>query len=499
VKLLAAVLSCFAIAMAVVVGGPVGEEVIYTPYDGVRFALADAVRLSSDRQLYARYLWVGHLPKAERKRWLATIAFDLNSLSNNKVLILPAFVEGSDDTVIRFFLDDYGIDAFAYGRLVARGSGPVPAPEPYFRTQFVLLIDHEDYQEYDYGTQRWLWKRREIQPYQIKKSGSPPWITAPDNGKAITSLIAVTQSQYPIIRADWFNANAMIAPAYYDLLGLGDRAEDFERLVLADEKKARKARVDLKGVVVFSGVALHNRTLTRIPTIATALGGYYWETHDTLKSIDDRDYVNVLLDEKFDATEVIATLRNGLQAYDLTDGSGKRLDVANAAIAVDGETKLADKQVYSARNCITCHSAGIRPFEDEVRALSRTEIALLVSDKRQARRVSDLYFSLDFGPVVAFDQSIYAASVKACTGLSAAENASQFERFTIGYIDQPVTPEMAAAEAGVAPNVLIGKLQRAGNIDHTLAGFLRKPVRPARRDQFEKSFGQMMEVLRIVP
>lgn len=467
-----------------------------TPASSVRLALADA-RTLGPRAVEARYLSVYHIAPGERPDYYRAISFLVLSLSRERTIIRPALVPGSEDTLIRVLLTDYAIDAKGWDRLAAEGSGPAASrqPEPYFQTKLVHLVDTYESKQvfagYDqYGRPQYRVQQTKNGTKRETTLAAAPWLPAGE----IAQLIAITQSQAPILRGDWFLAFASWAPAYYQLLGLGEKLADFERLAFADEVLAAKARAQVKGAVAFSSVALHNRTLNRIPTISGVLGGYFWLSKDTKASIDDRDYLNVLLDEKFDATEGICSLPNGLQAYLLTDGAGKRLDVALADIAIDGETGLADKQVYAARNCVTCHARGIRPIQDEVRALSRDQIALLVTDPTQARRVADLYFSIDLAAVVEHDNAQFAQAVRLANGLTPAANGALFERLVATYLDAPVTPERAAAEVGVSVEEFRARLSRAVSIDHSLTAFLSAPPRPTRRDQFERAFAQLMTV-----
>lgn len=324
----------------------------------------------------------------------------------------------------------------------------------------------------------------------------PPWLQL-DGGAAVHSLIQLCRTESPILRADWFITFASWAPVYYDLAGLGDSEADFDRAVFADRKLSEKARSQTKGAILFSSVALHNRTLLRDPTQALPIGSYKWASNDYGKSTNEDDVINNLLEKKSSvaAREIIASRSNGLQAYFVVNGQGKRLDVADPNVAIDNEVSLQDKQVWVFRNCCTCHAAGIRPVADVPRQLARDKIALLVAKgspeaKENAKRIQDLYFAHDLGPIILHDQTVFATAVKACNGLEAKANGAQFERMIKTYIDLPLTLETVAAEAGIAPGKLQAILEKAVNVDHTLTGLLAKPPIPIRRDQAEKVFGQ---------
>jgi hypothetical protein len=493
----------------VLTGVTLAAEPVYTPASSVVFALADARTVPASRQPYLRYLSAYQAIAAERPDYASCVSFLVNSLSRERTITRPLVVPGSDGTVIRVLLDDYQLSPAAWDKLIATGSGPLASqtPEPYFQTRIASLVETFEDREVPKTRQiayrdaygRPGYREERYTALERVKTGTKPTIAlatapwVPTNEMA--ALVALTQSQTPIVRADWLITFASWAPGYYSLLGLGSSTKDFERLVFADEKLAAKARAQVKGAVTFSGVALHNRTLNRIPTVSGVLGGYYWESHDANKSIDGADFINVLLDEKFDATEIIASLPNGLQAYFLADGQWKRLDVAAAEIAQDHETLLQDHQVWAARNCITCHARGIRPIQDEVRGLSRDKIALLVADPKQARRIADLYFSADLTQVVKHDQALFVAAVRAANGLSPEANGALFERIVQGYLDAPLNAQKIAAEAGVTEEQLLAVLRNAAGVDHVLTGLMQSPPRPVRRDHFERAFGQLQVLL----
>lgn len=310
---------------------------------------------------------------------------------------------------------------------------------------------------------------------------SAPWLDA----TAVQFLVKGTQSQFPILRADWFIVYSTVEPAYHKILGLGETEADFEKVVFADNELAKKARSQHKAVVIKSSVARNNRTLTRSPTFTN---GYFWISHDTLTSVNDRNYVQNLLDEKFDATEIIATLPNGLQAYFVADGKGKRLDKADNEIATDHLS--ADKIVRTGRSCIYCHAPGINPIQDEVRTLnkkllSREQVMLLVAREDDYYRIKDLFDS-NLDKQIIRDQQIYADAIGEITGSSPTVIAKSYFNMWEGYSEYLLTKNTMAVELGITVAEL-DKYARLSN-DPLFLGLVADPPRPVRRDQFERSF-----------
>src|SRR5262249_14584396 len=64
--------------------------------------------------------------------------------------------------------------------------------------------------------------------------------------------------------------------------------------------------------------------------------------------------------------EILFNLPNGLQGYMLVDKSGRRVDPAPRGIFSD--PKRPDKQVETGLSCMTCHTRGVIPKADQIRA-----------------------------------------------------------------------------------------------------------------------------------
>jgi hypothetical protein len=481
-------------------------EVLYTPDSSVQFALGDLLTIPPEERYKYRYLSLYNVPKAKRALYGQSISFIVNSLGTRRRVYIPVFVGGSDETVIRINIEDYEWRAEDWDKLGQKGSGPRAQPEPYFH---VLLV--KDQVEKEEVVERVKKTRnkyvgqdqygravyRDEEYYEDKKSFKEkkgakkavtiraPWL----DPRSILELEKQAGTEFPILRGDWFVSFASIPPAYYDFLRLGNKQQDFINLIFADEEKAAQARSQDKAVVITSTVARNNRTLTRSPTLT---GGYYWVSHDSLNSVDDRQYVLNLLNEKFDATEDIGSLPNGLQAYFLTDGKGKRLDFANPDVAIDNSA--IDRVVRTGRSCIVCHADGLRPIDDEVRTLTKKlqnkeQVALLVTKKKDAYRIADL-FSSDLDKQLARDTQLYADAVAACNGLGTAKNAKQFGQVYDDYVEVLMTKEIVARDVALTVPELEKYIRLS--TDPVVLGLTRNPIRPVRRDQWERSFQGMM-------
>ena len=504
----------FVLAQEPIQNLPMVKIQIYTPDSSVRLAAADLATVDPSERPNIRYLSLYNVPAESRRDVAATVSFVVNSLSKRRKIHIPVFVGGSDETLIRINIDQYEWKSKAWDDLACNGSGPKAQAEPYFHAFIERIVTADPirrtvtkkvsgtkrvfsgfYQQgqpifHDVPTEQTIEVIEETPGVSTKKrtfSGAP-WVDA----TALTYLIHNTQSESPILRADWFIVNSTLAPAYYNFLGLGDNIKDFQKLVFADEKLAEQARSKDKAVVISSIVARNNRTLNRSPTFT---GGYYWQSHDSLKSVDDRQYIQNLLNEKYDATEDIATLPNGLQAYFLTDGEGKRLDFANPDIAIDNTAH--DRLVRTARSCIICHASGILPIADEVRTLTKKlqnqeQIKLLVTDKKDAFKIEDL-FSSDLDEQILKDQNLYSSAVARATGLRMDVNAKNYATIYDRYQEVLVSKEVIARDLGVNIDD-VEKMIRMSN-DPVVLALVRFPPGPVRRDQWERSYQGMMLIM----
>lgn len=510
------------------VAPPPAEQVVYTPNSSYQLALGDMAGIPPKHQPYIRYLSLHNLTPEDRVRMGQTVSFVVNSVSTRKKIQIPFFVGAGDRTVIRINLRDYDIDPKDWDRVGAEGSGPKPLPEPYFHayiepiatktvearstqvtTKKVKVTEYRDERvpHPNYPGQYYIRKvpyevekevpveQENIERVQVpveakgkRKLVDAPWL----DPQMVAQLKLLTQSEFPVMRADWFVTNAVLPPAYYGLLKLGNKLADFDRLVGADEKLAGRVRGQDKASVVQSTVARNNRTLTRS---FAATGGYYWISHDTLKSVDDRQYAINLLKEKFDATEVIATLPNKLQVYFVTNGQLERQDFAPPDIAVD-DTAI-DRVVRNGRSCMICHSDGIRPIDDEVRAITDMlrnpdKVKLLIADDKDADEIHDL-FGTDLPAQVFLDAQMYRKAVAEATGLTSEKNAQQLAVFYNQYAESLLTEEVAARDCGLSVEDFRRLLPLSK--DNVVLGFTRTPKRPVRRDQWERSYSEFMQMI----
>jgi hypothetical protein len=185
------------------------------------------------------------------------------------------------------------------------------------------------------------------------------------------------------------------------------------------------------------------------------LFGAYWQTFDVLektaaKDVTLRDFVETRFPKEWDASEYIVSMPNGLQAYLLADGKGKRLEAADPAIAQEKESPLSRHSVAvrTSQSCVACHSNGILHFREFLPEIFESGVDLKVKDKAAQEREQD-YFLSNIARSVDEDSYRYFKAVADCNGLSATDNVRGYVN-TINWYRDPVNLEQAARDCGTS-------------------------------------------------
>src|SRR5262249_45504729 len=265
---------------------------------GIQAAIRDDLLRAPERtRPFRRYFSLAHLynagiPDAELEVYREALSKLINSLSWRREIAAPTPIDQSR-SLFRIDLRDYGWTAVTWNEIIA---------------------------QYPYNV---LTKESQL-------------------------INEISGSQAPYVRADWFAANASVAPLYHDILGLPRTVEELERQLSVDvrrdlEEERNVARAGLRS----SGVSQNNRVLERHPTAS----GAYWKSFDFKTNLETQNIFKDPIQFTPSGGEMIFSLPNGMQAYFLADALGRRLDEAPIAIVSD-RNNPDDPVIRNGRSCM---------------------------------------------------------------------------------------------------------------------------------------------------
>lgn len=207
-----------------------------------------------------------------------------------------------------------------------------------------------------------------------------PYGYDPDGDTILKSLSNAIDTKLPIMRADWFMANASRPKLYHALLELPKNIADLEKTLGVDVNENIKRRNIARAAFNEgeSGVSDHNRMLERhdLPQ-----GGYYWKSYDFAGSRNKQSLKRHphgppelepleadLESFEHDGGEMIFSLPNGLQGYYLSTAKGDQLDRGPTEI-VSFRARPIGKgvDILNGRSCMDCHADGIIAKQDRLR------------------------------------------------------------------------------------------------------------------------------------
>jgi hypothetical protein len=231
-----------------------------------------------------------------------------------------------------------------------------------------------------------------------------PYTVTPEATKFIGILREDTGAQTPILRADWFVANATKAPDYYRFLSLPLKFEDFQKAVGVDLQGDIVANKVVRAGYKNSGISEQNRIIERHATKT----GYLWRSYEfgtsfgqqdvlanplgpvIVRAADDDSGTTPLpafqthaFDE--DGGEILFTLPNKMLAYYVIGKDKNRLDQAPSS------TKPGAPKVISVGiTCMNCHKAGLIDRADETREAVTAQTGFDL-DEAEVERVLAIY------------------------------------------------------------------------------------------------------------
>jgi WD40 repeat protein len=325
-----------------------------------------------------------------------------------------------------------------------------------------------------------------------------------DDGVTSRVISVFTASKVPVIRGDWFVANASRPPLYQDVLQLPGNLAELERQLRVDVNvnitQERVMRVAFNG----SGISKNNRVLER----HDAVHGYYWRTYDfeeVPQNLIDRglqapDRRNVFayplgpgsVENTFlhAGGEAIFSLPNGLQGYYIMNAINNRIDKAPNAIVSD--PKRPDKAVELGISCMGCHIPGIHVKADKLREhLEKNPKAV---PKADADIALALYPPKDKSMAQMEEDAKKFQVALELTGT----HVTRFEpiiTMTLRY-EGDIDGISAAAEAGLSGEEFQRRVGESESLSRPL-GSLRVPGGTVARQVWVQTFGDVVRELRL--
>lgn len=435
------------LAVAVSQGGAIEKPM--APYEVIHQVHADLVKLPLEARHNLRYLSLyNNNSFEERVKDIKALSGHCNGLSREVDSTAVAIVPNTSGTLLRINLDDYQWDTTVWEKL----------EDPYF-SQFDTVRS---------GTPKtWdgkgVWDDGKSYPagsftyYERKKTRVlAPWLTETEESKSkLAEVLLWTKSKVPVVRADWFLYQTVIQQGrkvgYYDFLGIKNQ-KDFEKAIRFSEELANK--LEHRRVVTFSGITLQPRRIERTNSV---LGGV-WRTFDNREAVDDKNPLRILDNEfKFDATEQIGPLPNGMPAFFLGNNKGERQNKAPDDIVGGDRTGQGnDTQLHINLSCIRCHF-GSNKKEMGVKEVSFNKIVKLKSTDYQKYLELKRQYLRDIEGPIKVDRANYQAAIKASSGMEPFEYANQIQKIYARY--DVVTPASAAAGLGITKEKMLERFR----------------------------------------
>lgn len=474
-----------------------------TPNEVYGRASSDLFRnVAPDKRRVTRYLSLQAYPEADRMKVIQSLDFAINSLSWRSTIVHGVIVGG--DRLL------YQIDTEALGwdresRIAQRAEWEKRG------VKFAFKDQHEE--------------ARFLDPWESMAAREPYFKTSQINARHelirgwIDPILEertrlASYSSNLVLRADWFLAHSLTEKdrgGFYSLLLMIPQTEQelYKVLLIPIETVERAAQLRYGGAVAKSIVAFHNRGLEVFYSPYGRGAKYFWRTYDVLRDDLAEKNVNVSLGGtlKHDGRETIGSLPNGMQFYGVYDGKGKQVEVVPQGIAIDmrRDTLDQDRNVINAVKCVSCHEAGINPYEDRIGfSILHPQIGLGTFSYDRARasgrayELSDYYRIAEKGGLareVLRHQEAYAEAMLDVNEMTPEDNARRVIGWYDAYVYRLIGLNQAAREMGLTIEQAREALRHTEDParhtpDSTLV--VLSSDQQVSRTQWEASFGNAM-------
>jgi mono/diheme cytochrome c family protein len=370
------------------------------------------------------------------------------------------------------------MDLYRYGMAKAvnalSGGTRVVAPRAIDQYGTVYRVDLRDL--------RWDASGTRVDKWELLVAANPYAIEYVDDSATVVKQL--TRTRVPVQAGDWLVFAGMQPPLYHDVVGIPATLTELQTQLGTNINQDIARQEVWRSGFNNSGIAQLNRVLER-HEIPAGGNRTLWISYDFAGNGGKENIFSNPLDFQSDASEVIFSLPNGLHAYMLVDGAGKRLDEGSDRVVVDRTQKNGN--VINGISCISCHDGGIKFKKDEVRPFVDESFNF---DARTKDIVDVIYALPDtFQTLVAQDSDVFMGQLQRLAPPATVNTepvGAVFHKF-----EEDVNLKQAAAELGVTRDQLLTQL---GRLDPTLAPLATGTIK---RDTFRIAFAQSVCLLNI--
>ncbi|WP_149494973.1 SHD1 domain-containing protein [Roseiconus lacunae] len=325
---------------------------------------------------------------------------------------------------------------------------------------------------------------------------SHPHGVVPD-GTDAAMVLKATETEMPIVRADWFLHVASRPPLYHSLAQIPSSDKRLEELLRVDVLQNIKDGRVVRAGFSRSGVSQNNRMIERHESVF----GAYWKSYDFAGNTGRKNLFQNPLGPgvsagtfAHDGGEIIFQLPNGMLGFMLTDHVGGRID--RGPINIVSDPRQGDKTVINGVSCMSCHFGGFIQKTDEV----RRQVLANRNVYPKANEILALYQEpAMMARSMQQDTRLYLDALASDEiGIQNPTLAGEPIQMTSRRYQREVNLNTAAAELGIAARQLQREL--AGMKDENLArilGALKVPGGVVKRETFDQTYAALASVLGI--
>jgi hypothetical protein len=286
---------------------------------------SDLFELDDDERPFARYLSVANrynsgVCAADLEQDIWAMNKTINSLSNQSRIENAEAIDGTDGTVFRVDIRDYGWDE----AVVVDGIN--------FDDKWEALIGDPN------------------NVYAVEFEGDQADVVKEE-----------AETTVPLLYVDALVDNGTIGNLYYAFVDVGEARQDLLDLLEINEQEQIDEEIAVYVGTTESNLSSQDAQAFRLQI--DTFDGYYWERRDLDADTDDQSIFVDVFNFVGDGAEVVFSLPNGLQGYAIYDAAGVRQEETNLVF----DQNQADLQVRVSVSCNGCHSGGLNEMRDEVR------------------------------------------------------------------------------------------------------------------------------------